>query len=169
MHRTALIVVPVLAVAGVLGAGTLAGATPGRDVAGPVLARGIFPDGLDAKFKVRQEHGVQVSAIKGPAQAVVQEITLLAGGHTGWHSHHGPAVVVVVEGALTVYDGDDASCSGESYGAGEAFVDPGQGHVHLARNETAGTTRLYVTYLVPGTDPETRPRIDEDKPGNCDF
>ena len=165
MHRTALIVVPVLAAAGVLGATTLAGASPGKDVTGPVLARGVFPDGLDAKFKVRQEHGVQVSAVKGPAQAVVQEITLQAGGHTGWHSHHGPAVAVVKEGALTVYDAD--ACSGETYEAGEAFVDPGQGHVHLARNETGDATRLYVTYLVPGTDPATSPRIDQPAPRDC--
>ena len=167
MRKRTVVLVPVLAVLGALGASTIATATPGSGAAGPVLARGVFEHGLDAKFKVRTEHGAQVSAVKGPAQAVVQEITIAPGGHTGWHSHHGPAIVVVMQGALTLYDGDDPDCVGHAYEKGEAFIDPGQGHVHIGRNETDGVIKVSVTYLIPGTDPATSPRIDQPHPGNC--
>lgn len=167
MRKRTAVLVPALAVLGAVGASTVATATAPSGASGPPLARGVFVHGVDAKFKVRTEHGMQVSAVKDVAQAVVQEITLVAGGNTGWHSHPGPAIVVVSQGVLTVYDGDDPTCTGHTYGQGESFVDPGDGHVHIARNETGGLTKVWVTYLIPGTDPTTSPRVDQPDPGNC--
>ena len=73
-----------------------------------------------------------------PTDTVVLTTTIGLGGSTGWHSHPGPAFIVVTQGTLTVYDGNDPTCTPHRYGPGTGFLDPGLGHVHIARNE--GTT-----------------------------
>jgi len=56
---------------------------------------------------------------------------------------------------------------GRAYPAGSAFLDPGMGHVHIARNEGTGTVEISVVFFgVPAGD---SPRIDAPAPGNCDF
>jgi quercetin dioxygenase-like cupin family protein len=165
MRKRGMLLVAVVALCAAVGGTTVAGATPGSGVlSGRVLAQGVFQDGLDAKFKVSGHHGTQVSRIDGAARAVVQEIVLAPGGHTGWHSHPGPVVVVVRQGPLTLYDG--AACGpGRTYASGEAFVDPGQGHLHIARNEGNRSVELVVTYFAPpGTGV---PRIDREAPADC--
>ena len=78
----------------------------------------------------------------------VLENRIAPGGSFGWHSHPGPNTVVVKSGALTLYDGDDPSCTPEVIQAGSGFVDDG-GHLHLVRNEGSVETVVYVTSLVP--------------------
>lgn len=85
----------------------------------------------------------------------MQNVTIQPGAQTGWHSHHGPVVVVVAAGTMTLYQADDPSCTGETFTAGEVFVDPGQGNVHNARNEGSLGVSLYATYfdVPPGSGP----------------
>jgi hypothetical protein len=40
---------------------------------------------------------------KNPTDTVVLTTTIDPGGSTGWHSHPGPAFIVVTQGTLTVY------------------------------------------------------------------
>jgi hypothetical protein len=54
-------------------------------------------------------------------------------------------VVNVVSGELTYVAADD--CMERAYPAGTAFVDPGQGHVHTAFNDTSGVTVLVATFF----------------------
>ena len=138
-------------------------ATPGSGVlSAPVVARGGFTEQVDLKLKVKGEHGQEVINVKGAGDTVVQNITLAAGGHTGWHTHHGPVLVVVKSGTLTYVEGE-GDCASRTYTAGQAFVDPGQGQVHLARNTGTTTAELWVTYLdVPAGQ---SPRIDAADPG----
>src|SRR5215468_8845566 len=104
---------------------------------------------------------------KHPTDTVVTTTTIAPGGSTGWHSHPGPAFIVVTQGTLTVYDGNDPACTPHQYGQGSGFVDPGFGHVHIARNEGAVPVTVVQTYLdVP---PGGSPRIDAPAPGNCPF
>jgi hypothetical protein len=148
--------------AGIAGAVILGLAAPG-------VAFGTPGSGATATTAVRGSTDEKVRTRGNqPYDVVVQEITIAPGGHTGWHTHPGIVVVVVKSGALTVYDADDTSCSPQSYGAGLAYVDPGYGHVHIARNEGAvEPTVVLVTYLdVPIGEPV---RIDADDPGNCSF
>ena len=37
-----------------------------------------------------------------------------AGATTGWHSHPGPSLILVVSGTVTNYTSDDPSCAGHS-------------------------------------------------------
>jgi quercetin dioxygenase-like cupin family protein len=104
---------------------------------------------------------------KSPTDTVVLTTTINPGGSTGWHSHPGPAFIVVTQGTLTVYDGDDPSCMPHRYSAGTGFLDAGLGHVHIARNE--GTTPVTVVQTYLNVPPGGSPRIDAAAPGNCPF
>ena len=134
-------------------AGTAVG-TPGSGITASIIGTGTAVD----KVKTRGNQ---------PYDVVMQTITIAPGGHTGWHTHPGTAVALVTAGELTIYDGNDRSCSPRIFSAGQVYVDPGYGHVHIGRNEGEVPTEILVTYLdVPiggGV------RIDADDPGNCDF
>ncbi len=85
--------------------------------------------------------------VKDSAQVIVQNVTVEPGAQTGWHSHHGPVVVVVAAGTMTLYQAKNPRCSGERFTVGETFVDPGQGNIHNARNEGTDGVLLYATYF----------------------
>jgi hypothetical protein len=159
--------VAVLAIVGG-GAAALASvalATPGASVVGTIIARAGFPDVVDIKIKLRDEG--EVIHVARAADTVMQQIVIGPGGHTGWHSHPGPAIALVKNGELTLYSSDDPTCTGRRFGAGQGFVDSGQGHVHMARNLTSQNTEVWVTYLdVP---PGGSVRTDAADPGNCVF
>ncbi|HET9477523.1 MAG TPA: cupin domain-containing protein [Dehalococcoidia bacterium] len=103
-----------------------------------------------------------------PYDVVARQVTIAPGGHTGWHTHPGPAIAIVKQGTLTIYDGDDPSCSAGTISAGEVYIDPGYGHVHTGRNEGGTPLELHITFLdVP---PDGSPTIDiPEAPGNCPF
>ena len=102
--------------------------------------------------------------VRGDTDVFTQKIDIAPGGHTGWHSHPGPVLVTIAAGAMTLYQGDDPTCSPRTIGVGETFIDPGGGNVHIARNEGTETLTLYATYLLP---PSAGARTDVDNPGNC--
>jgi quercetin dioxygenase-like cupin family protein len=104
---------------------------------------------------------------KDTTDTVVLRQTFAPGGSTGWHTHPGPAYIVVTQGTVTLYDGDDPTCTPHTYGAGTGFLDPGFGHVHIARNEGTTPVTVIATYL--NVPPGGSPRIDADDPGNCSF
>ena len=160
--------VKLAAVAAIVATLLLAGgvlATSGSGVlAVQVLARSAFIDDIDLKVKVQTDRATKVANVH-TGDVVMQRLLLGPAGQTGWHSHPGPAIVMVHSGTFTVYDGDDPTCTGHPYTAGQAFVDIGSGHVHLGRNLGAANVELYVTYL--GVPPGTSPRIDATDPDNC--
>jgi len=129
-----------------------------------VLARGSFADPTDLKFKIKAG-SQEVINVNNAQQTVVQKITIAPGGNTGWHSHPGPVVVVIEKGTMSFYDAEDPTCTVRTYTAGQVFIDSGQGHVHIARNEGFENLVLLATYFdvpVGGLF-----RIDAPNPGNC--
>jgi len=104
---------------------------------------------------------------KDATDTVVVQNTFDPGGSTGWHTHPGPAYIVVTQGTLTLYDGDDPTCTPHTVTAGTGFLDPGFGHVHIARNEGTTPATAIATYL--NVPPGGSPRIDAPAPGNCPF
>ena len=77
--------------------------------------------------------------------------------------------MVVTVGTVTAYDGDDPTCTPHVYTAGTAnneFVDPGDGHVHIIRNESSAVAQTIAVQLIP--EGATR-REDAPAPGNCPF
>ncbi|CAN5707947.1 hypothetical protein BH20ACI3_BH20ACI3_03270 [soil metagenome] len=147
-------------------------ATPGFNVAGFVMARASFVDPTDIKFKVK-DGSQEVIHVNDAQETVIQQIIIGPGGHTGWHSHPGPVVVLIKSGQMSFYDSEDPTCTVRTYSAGEAFIDSGQGHVHIARNEGTENLEIWATYfdvpppVVPGGPPPVR--IDAPAPGTCGF
>ncbi len=132
-------------------------------------------------FHIRSKangYDVEIKA-KSNTDIVVANITVTPRGHSGWHSHPGPVLVIVKTGVITFYhannrngdnrngdnrNGDDQKCSRTVYPAGTAFIEVG-GDVGLARNEGSIDATVTATFFVPagaGT------RIDQPAPGgNC--
>lgn len=157
-----------MSAAWVIAQGGAALATPGVNIlSGAILARASFVESVDLKLKVgnRSQDVIQVSDAQ---QTVVQQVVIGPEGYTGWHSHPGPAVVLVKAGSLAIYSSDDPACAPRLYTAGQSFVDSGQGHVHLGANPSStDNTELWVTYFdVPAGQPV---RIDAPATGNCGF
>jgi quercetin dioxygenase-like cupin family protein len=146
-------------------------ATQGSGTSGFVAARAAFGDVVDVTFSIRDGHrGRDNVRVRNAGDTVMQQIAFAAGGFSGWHSHPGPAVVLIASGELTFYDGDDESCTGRTFSAGQALIDPGQGHVHFAVNQGQTPTEVWVTYfdVPPGTG-AMGVRDDAPAPGNCPF
>lgn len=141
--------------------------TPGSGIiSASVLARASFVDPTDVRFKVK-DGSQEVINVNNARETVVQRIVIGPGGNTGWHSHPGPVVVLIKSGQMSFYDSDDPTCTVRTYSAGQAFIDSGQGHVHIARNEGTENLELWATYFdVP---PGGAFRIDSPNPGNCSF
>jgi quercetin dioxygenase-like cupin family protein len=169
MKHTRWTAVALVATLAAVGVGS-ALATPGSGITAALLARGTLEG--EHKGHHGQHHwdkGRKPVRIKlrRPSDVAVQQVTVAPGGSTGWHSHPGPAIVIVKSGALTLYDEDDRRCKGTTYSAGKVFIDEGYGHGHIGRNEGTTSTELYVTFLDMPVGAE--PRIDVPRPGNCPF
>lgn len=102
----------------------------------------------------------------GTSDLFVQDNTWEPGGATGWHTHPGASLIIVTQGTVTAYEGDDPECTPHVYTVGDTFVDAGGGHVHLIRNETSAPAKTVAVQLVPHGPMR---RIDAPAPGNCTF
>jgi quercetin dioxygenase-like cupin family protein len=142
---TALIVVSLLALAGVAAATLSAGVT--------VTPIGVATVARD--FKVTQDDGKGV---------VIARFTIEPGGTTGWHSHPGKAVVAIQSGELTLTRAVRGECRTMTYGPGEGFVEI-PSVVHMAQNE--GDTPLEFGAVLFRIPPSGVTRIDQSQPGVC--
>jgi hypothetical protein len=73
-------------------------------------------------------------------------------------------LVVVKSGTVTSYEWNDPDCTPETYSAGEAFIEAGDGHD--ARNEGTVAAEVSFTYLLP---PGGALRTELPDPGSCPF
>jgi quercetin dioxygenase-like cupin family protein len=85
------------------------------------------------------------------------------GADTGWHSHPGPSLIFVVAGTVTNYM-NTMNCMPMQYSAGQSFVDPGNGVVHMIRNEGTTPAETIAVQFIPSGQPR---RIDEPEPSDC--
>ena len=135
-------------------------ATPPSGLSSTPVASGALPEMIRAKFKAGEggfTNGTEVKNI------VMVKFTLGPGGTFGWHQHSGPVWAIVTSGRLSIYDGDDPTCTPHYYEAGSALLDPGS-DTHLGSNETNEPVEIYATFMMPegGT-----PRVDAENPGPC--
>lgn len=110
-----------------------------------VIVRGSFVEELDAQFKLNIHEATNVVHVKDPSDMVMAKVTIVPGGALPWHTHPGPALVTIASGELTLVDSN--ACEVRTYTASASFMDPGQGHVHVALNRGTTDMVLYVTYL----------------------
>ena len=139
-------------------------ATPGKDFTAVQQWKGVF-DEIDVRTNDFLPHQVKIKT-KGASDVYVTRNAIAAGGHSGWHTHPGPSLIIVTAGEIMAYDGDDPTCTPKRYRLGEGFVDPGEGHVHLLRNETDTPAETVAFQILPK---DATRRIDALAPGNCPF
>jgi quercetin dioxygenase-like cupin family protein len=147
----ALIVVPALA-------------TTPTGMASIQVSKGLFGE-INVKTHNFPPHKVKLKT-KGDSDVYVIRNTFDPGGSSGWHTHPGPSLITVTSGEITAYEGDDSTCTPKVYRTGEGFVDPGDGHVHLLRNETSAPAETVAVQILPKG---ALRRIDAPDPGNCPF
>lgn len=70
---------------------------------------------------------------KGDSDLYVQSNAWVPGGTAGWHTHPGHSLITVTAGTVTVYEGDDPTCTPKVYTVGTTFVDEGGEYVHVIR------------------------------------
>jgi quercetin dioxygenase-like cupin family protein len=145
-------------------------ATASNGYTSTTLYKGTF-DPIDVlnHFPAASNPGqVWVSTQKTNAQSdvYVQQNVWQPGGSTGWHSHPGHSLIMVTEGTVTEYEGDDPQCTPHVYAKGMTLVDPGGDHVHIIRNEGDVEAQTIAVQTIPNGAPR---RIDEPDPGNCHF
>ncbi len=80
--------------------------------------------------------------------------------------HPGHSLITVTEGAVTAYEGHDATCTPTVYTLGMTFVDERGEHVHVIRNEGAVQARTITVQLLPAGAPR---RIDAPANPACTF
>jgi quercetin dioxygenase-like cupin family protein len=138
-------------------------ATPPSGVTTEILGAGTF-DELDVSAKT-DAWKARIDT-KGESDLNVVRVTFQPLGHTGWHMHPGPSLLMVMSGTVTEYEGDDPSCTPRVHPAGTTFVDAGN-HVHLVKNESTTDQAVMVAVgLIPAG---AMRRIDAPNPGNCPF
>ena len=116
---------------------------------------------IDWRIELESEQAIDVAT---------QIVTFPPGAYSGWHTHPGPVFFTVRTGTLTVYEGDDPSCTPHLFPAGTGAVEAGSGtHIHMVRNETGSLAEAVVTYMVPVGTPQSQLRTDLPNPGNCPF
>ena len=148
MRRTRLMIVVSLTIAvGLLAAVTV---TPSLAVnpieVQPLSVRAPFTDNLDLRFKVKLDgQATHVVNLKDPSLTQTVMFTVQPGAMFPWHSHEGSVVVNVTSGELVYVSAMD--CAERPYGPGEAFFDPGHGHVHTAFNRGSVPTVLVATFF----------------------
>ncbi|HKB20334.1 MAG TPA: cupin domain-containing protein [Gaiellaceae bacterium] len=111
----------------------------------PLTARSVFVDPIDLKVKIKHHGGTRVVHVDDPSSTVVVRYTVQPGAQFPWHSHAGPVVVNIISGALTYLPEGD--CAAHTYTAGQAFIDPGQGHVHTAFNHGSQPLTFIATFF----------------------
>jgi quercetin dioxygenase-like cupin family protein len=92
----------------------------------------------------------------GPSTFIVQDVSYLPGGHTGWHSHPGVLLVTVTEGTLEWFND---KCEGHIYKAGDNLTEGTA--LHYWRNLGSVNARVMVTYVLAKGQPR---RIDQPAP-----
>jgi predicted metal-dependent enzyme (double-stranded beta helix superfamily) len=144
-------------------------ATTGTGFVGTTIAKGTFGNVFSLVHDKTPKPWSELILTHGSSDLYVQQNTWQPGGSTGWHTHPGPSFVIVTQGSVTVYEGDDKTCTPHVYTANTAnnsFVDAGGGDVHLIRNETGAVAQSVAVQLIPAG--ATR-REDAANPGHCSF
>ena len=131
-----------------------------------ILAKSLFDEIHVNAHGHSTDHWKAQLKTHGQSDIYVVDNKFAPAGTTGWHSHPGPSLILVVAGTVTNYEGDDPNCTPHAYSAGDGFLDPGGGHVHVLRNETGAPAETIAVQLLPRA---AERRIDVPDPGGCPF
>jgi quercetin dioxygenase-like cupin family protein len=127
--------------------------------------RAAFTDDVSMQLRLKVDgHGTKVIKASNPSNIVTTKVTVQPGAQIPWHTHHGPVFVTIVKGELTYVSSE--GCTSWRYPAGNAFIDPGHGHVHAAFNSSQAVTEFLATFLEAPTG-DAPITIPADAPADC--
>ncbi|MDT7813870.1 MAG: hypothetical protein QOJ42_3786 [Acidobacteriaceae bacterium] len=129
-----------------------------------IMSKPIIPDSIENDRRAKAWLSLQKTA--EPSDLYVQNNVWQPGGSTGWHTHPGHSLIIVVAGTVTEYQGHDLDCTPHVYTEGMTFVDPHGDQAHIIRNEGDAAARTIAIQLIPAG---VARRIDFADPGNCHF
>jgi quercetin dioxygenase-like cupin family protein len=151
-------------VAAALAAGVYAGnvmATPPSGVNTMIVGRSLFDEFQTEAHTIPADTWQAGLRTHGASDVYVVDNKFSPGSSTGWHSHPGPSLILVLSGTLTNHTGDN--CAGTSYSAGQGFIDPA-GVTHEVTNDTGAPAEDVAVQLLPhGAARKT----DQPQPSNC--
>ena len=164
MRRFPSIGLGLLLAIGLLAAAVVPSLATNHIVAEPLTGRAVFTDDVAIKFRGKVNGGrTEIINLKDASLTQTVKFTVQPGAMFPWHSHPGSVVVNVASGELVYVPRE--TCEELHYAAGEAFFDPGHGHVHTACNPGSVPTVLVATFFgLPPTGPLTNP---VDPPADC--
>ena len=152
-------------------------ATPSPGFIGTTLAKGtfspfrVFNHASRNELPAGNDDNVWLSLQKteGRSDLYVQSntwqpVTNNVVASTGWHTHPGHSLIIVTAGTITEYEDD---CAPHVYHQGDTLIDPGDGHVHIIRNEGTVVASTIAVQLVPYDPAKANRRIDAPAPENC--
>ena len=151
------------ALAGCALAGAPAVATPGSGFTPSTISNGHY-SALDVKSDKTEKWDLLVRS-KDDTDVAVDQLTVIAGGQSGWHKHPAPIFVTIVSGEIVWIDGGDPLCTPHTYHTGDSFIEQAN-RVHLVRN-TSGSEAVFTAVRLAPTGAAVR--IDADEPNNCSF
>jgi quercetin dioxygenase-like cupin family protein len=153
-----------VAASAAVGVVSSAAADPPAPIASEALTpRSVFTDDIHMKLRLKEDQGeTSVVQVDDPSRTVVVRYTVQPGAQFPWHSHAGPVFVNLISGELTYIEAE--SCAETTYRSGQAFVDPGQGHVHSAINRGDVATVFIATFYAA---PAEGALLIPASPGNC--
>ena len=155
----------VLAV-GAAGSGACAAnvlATPSSGLSTTILAQSEFSSFFAQAHAFPPAWGALMAAY-GQTDAYVVDNKIDPGGTTGWHTHPGPSLILVVSGRVTNYTSEDRKCAGHPYSAGQGFIDGGGNDEHTLRNNGTTEAETIAVQLIPHGAPR---KTDEPNPTRC--
>jgi quercetin dioxygenase-like cupin family protein len=129
-----------------------------------IVSKPIVPDSNENDRRAKAWLSLQNAT--GPSDLYVQSNVWQPGGSTGWHTHPGHSLIIVVAGTVTEYEAPDPDCKPHVYTKGMTFVDPHHDHAHIIRNEGNLVARTIAIQLIPAG---VARRIDFADPGSCHF
>ena len=153
--RKLVLLTAVVAAGAAIGVGVAVATAPSGGRTVDYAATGSIPDAVHfnadrIKFQT-----------KDPAAIVTQQLTYQPGASSGWHSHVGIVLVTVKDGEVTRYLSD---CLGQTFDAGDVFIETGDMGSLVLRNESTAPAHLAATFVAPPPVPANL-RIDQPNPG----
>jgi quercetin dioxygenase-like cupin family protein len=152
--KRALVLVAGVAVLGVA-AVTAYADLPTRTVPPSSVPTGVLAGGTPTNVLSVDAFTRAINQAQG-TKTVLTHLRFTPGQSTGWHSHPGPNIVVVVGGSLTLTDNH---CNVTTYGDGQAFATGLDTHLAVAGPSGAD---FYALYFLP--QDATVLRTDEPPP-----
>jgi quercetin dioxygenase-like cupin family protein len=139
-------------------------ATPSSGVSTTLIEHAVFDAlHLQAQSTPTGRWGADMSTY-GQSDLYVSVNKFTAGGTTGWHSHPGPSFLLVVSGTVTNYSSAQPGCAGQTYAAGQGFLDPGGSEVHMVRdNGSVEAETIAVQFVAHGDSRKTAAK----QPAHC--